>query len=303
MANRTFETKPATRESVPLLIGLAGPSGGGKTFSALRLATGIQKVTGGDVHVIDTEARRALHYADRFTFKHTQFDAPFGPLDYLWCIEHVIEMGAKIVIIDSMSHEHEGPGGVLEMHDAETKRMGGEKHTFRAWAKPKAERRRLINTILQKNIVLISCFRAKQKTKPNKKTKELDDLGWMAIAGDEFVYEQTVSMLLPPGAGGVPEWKPDKPGERAMVKLPVQFTDMFKGSEALSEDNGEAMARWAAGEAPAPYVFPKGEFEGCAITTAPAEYLTRLINDGVKGRVLAECENELGRRMKDDAAE
>ena len=46
---RIFTARPAVRESVPLLIGLTGPSGGGKTFSALRLATGIQTVTGGDV--------------------------------------------------------------------------------------------------------------------------------------------------------------------------------------------------------------------------------------------------------------
>jgi ABC-type sulfate/molybdate transport systems ATPase subunit len=44
---RKFEFVPAVRASVPLLVGLYGPSGGGKTFSALRLATGIQEVTGG----------------------------------------------------------------------------------------------------------------------------------------------------------------------------------------------------------------------------------------------------------------
>ena len=37
----------------------------------------------GDIHVIDTEARRALHYASYFKFRHTPFDAPFGSLDYL----------------------------------------------------------------------------------------------------------------------------------------------------------------------------------------------------------------------------
>ena len=46
---RTFEDRPATRDKVPLLVGLMGPSGSGKTFSALRLATGIQTVSGGDI--------------------------------------------------------------------------------------------------------------------------------------------------------------------------------------------------------------------------------------------------------------
>ena len=47
---RTFEAKPAIREAVPLLVGLTGASGCGKTFSALRLASGIQSVTGGDIY-------------------------------------------------------------------------------------------------------------------------------------------------------------------------------------------------------------------------------------------------------------
>jgi hypothetical protein len=35
------------------------PSGGGSTFSALRLVTGIQKVAGVDIYLIDTENGRA----------------------------------------------------------------------------------------------------------------------------------------------------------------------------------------------------------------------------------------------------
>jgi adenylylsulfate kinase-like enzyme len=71
---RKFTANDAKREHVPLLIGLTGPSGGGKTFSALRLATGIQQVTGGDIYFIDTESRRALHYADQFKFKHVELE-------------------------------------------------------------------------------------------------------------------------------------------------------------------------------------------------------------------------------------
>src|SRR6266849_4599710 len=76
---RKFEDRPAVREATPLLIGLVGPSNSGKTFSALRLATGIQRVSGGDIWGIDTESRRMLHYADKFKFRHVPFGAPFGP--------------------------------------------------------------------------------------------------------------------------------------------------------------------------------------------------------------------------------
>src|SRR5207247_474633 len=152
---RTFADSPAVRSHVPVLLGLYGASGGGKTFSALRLAAGIQRVQGGDVYVIDTEANRALHYADKFRFRHVPFGAPFSPADYLDAIQHCVGKRAGVVIVDSMSHEHEGPGGVLEMHDAELTRLSRgddsarDRNNMRAWVRPKAERRRLINTILQ----------------------------------------------------------------------------------------------------------------------------------------------------------
>src|SRR4051812_34294852 len=125
MATRTFDDRPATREKTPILVGLVGPSGTGKTYSALRLAAGFQRVSGGETYLIDTEARRALHYAEKFTFRHRAFGAPFSPLDYLSAIEHCVKKGATTIIVDSMSHEHEGPGGVLEMHTAEHARLGG----------------------------------------------------------------------------------------------------------------------------------------------------------------------------------
>lgn len=251
MANektRVFEDVVAVRTSVPLLVGLMGPSGGGKTFSALRLATGMQRVSGGDIYVIDTEARRALHYADKFKFRHLAFSAPFSPDDYLAAIQHCVNKGAKQIIVDSASLEHEGQGGVLEMHEAEVQRLGGqERHNFPAWAKPKAARRRLINALTQFQCNFIFCFRAKEKVKP--KGGKLEDLGFMPIAGEEFIYEMTINALLMPNAGGVPTWASDNVGEKQMIKLPEQFRKQLIGSrQPISEEMGEMLARWAAGD-------------------------------------------------------
>lgn len=256
---RTFEDKPATRDRVPLLIGLMGPSGSGKTFSALRLATGIQQVSGGDIYFIDTEARRGLHYADKFKYRHMEFAAPFGSLDYLAAIRHCVNRGAGVVIVDSLSHEHDGPGGVLEQHEQELDRMAGQDYGKRnamnliAWAKPKAARRQFISGLLQVNCNFVFCFRAKEKAKPVKKDGKtvIENQGWMPIAGEEFCYEQTINCLLLPSANGVPTWRSDEPGERAMMKLPEQFRPLFGHGEALTEDMGHRMAEWARGvEAP-----------------------------------------------------
>jgi hypothetical protein len=257
MTERQFQLNDGKRERVPLLIGLGGASGSGKTYSALRLAAGMQRVTGGDIAVIDTEARRALHYADGFKFKHLDFQPPYSPRDYQAAIESCVALGSRVLIVDSLSHEHEGPGGVLEWHESELDRLAGNdpgkrnRVTFLAWAKPKAARRRLINTIVQLGVNAVFCFRAKQKIKLPKKgsgEREPVELGWVPIAGEEFVYEMTIHALLYPGSNGVPTWKPTLPGEKMMTKLPAQFINLLKKEGPLSEDIGETMARWAAGD-------------------------------------------------------
>ena len=253
MSDRVFVDAPAVREQVPLWLGLIGASGSGKTFSALRLAAGIQSVAGGEVFVIDTEARRALHYAEKFKFRHVPFAAPFGPLDYLAAIEHCVAKGARTIVVDSMSHEHEGPGGVLEIHD----QLEASKGKLGAWAQPKAERRRLINTMLQLRCNFILCFRAKEKVSIAKGGEDNGDgrrlkrgepipLGWQAIGADEYVYEMIARALLPPGSNGVPQWTASERGEELTIKLPEQFRTVLTAGE-LSESMGYEMAKWARG--------------------------------------------------------
>ena len=267
---RVFVDSPAVREKVPLLVGIVGASGCGKTYSALRLATGIQRVYGGDVGVIDSEAKRALHYADRFKFLHLPFSPPFSPSDYGAAIEHFRTKGVKTVVVDSFSHEHAGQGGVLEMHEAEVSRLSrgdtdrAERVKMLAWQRPKAERMKLINLILQAGCNFIFTYRAKEKLRLER-GKEPTQMGWMPIAGDEYVYESTVNILLMPNSGGVPAWHPEEMGEKAIVKLPTQFKDIFAAKAPLSEDIGAKLAEWAAGGAP-----PKSGNSSPAAGAAPA---------------------------------
>jgi AAA domain len=252
MMAREFTDSPAVRGNVPLLIGLVGASGSGKTKSSLRLAAGIQRVVGGDVFGIDTEANRMLHYADAHKFRHVPFIAPFDALSYLAAVEYCVKKGAKTVIIDSASHLHEGPGGTLEQHEAECERLmkawnqSREKVQMAAWHRPKAELRKFLNTVLQMQVNTIWGFRAKEKLKiiPGQQPKPL---GFMPIAGDEMIYEMTLNCLLYPNSGGVPSWHPDEMGERAIVKLPEQFADLFKTPKPLDEEIGQRLAEWAAG--------------------------------------------------------
>lgn len=247
-SRRTFEDSEAKRTAIPLLVGLTGASSSGKTNSALRLAAGIQRVVGGDIYGIDTEANRMKHYAEWFKFRHVPFTPPFGPADYLAAVEHCVSRGAKTIIVDSTSHLHEGPGGVLEMHEDDLRAFGGkDSDNFRAWARPKMELRRFINAILQMNVNFIFCFRAKDKIKIEKGTKGATHLGFMPIASEEFIYEMALNVLLYPGSCGVPTWQSQAVGERSIIKLPKQFRNLFGANAPLDEDVGQKLAEWAAG--------------------------------------------------------
>jgi hypothetical protein len=255
--NRSFVAQDAKREHTPLLIGLTGPSGGGKTYSAHRLAQGIQSVVGGDIYMIDTENRRGLHYADQFKFKHVDMQPPFGSLDYLAALEWCAAQGAKVIIVDSMSHEHSGPGGMVDLQEQILTRMAGDDWRKRqamqmlAWSEPKTKRRQLIDGILRLNANIIFCFRAKNTSKPVKKADgktEVEKLGFMPIAGEEFVFEMTLNCLLPPAAGGVPQWESEEVGEKMMIKLPEQFKAWLSDKKTpLDEAVGAGLARWASG--------------------------------------------------------
>jgi hypothetical protein len=255
-SGRRFDIRPAIRQKVPLLLGLAGPSGSGKTYSALRLASGIARVAGGDIVVIDTENRRAQHYADLFAFQHIDFAPPYGPLDYLAALQTAERTRPACIIIDSLSHEHDGEGGTLDCVTHELDRLAGEdvslqhKLAAAAWRRPKAARRALLSGLLRLESHVIVCIRANERTRPLRETMtpEPVDMGLTPVAAPEFLFELTCSALLKAGAQGSPTWASALPGEHAAIKLPRQFEAVFQDKGPLEEAHGEQLARWAAGE-------------------------------------------------------
>lgn len=257
---RKFDAAVAVRAEVPLLIGLLGPPGGGKTYSALRIATGMAKVRGGDVVLIDTE-RRANKYADAFKFRRVIFDPPFRPTDFLEAIKQQLPLNPAAIIIDSMSDEHEGEGGVLDWHDRELDRMAGddwakrERMTQAAWIKPKRDRIAMINGVNRVMVPLLMCFRAREKTKQIKDDRGKmvpTNIGYQPIAPSEIVHAMDLTCILPPRAEGVPVWKSDKAGEDFIIKLPAYLKPFITEGQPLSEAMGEAFATWAKGGAPSP---------------------------------------------------
>lgn len=255
MSTRTFDYAPAVRTTLPLLLGVAGPTGSGKTFSALRLATGMQRVTPGDIALIDTEAKRGTAYDRYFKFMHLDFAPPFGPLDYMAAIEQSIKKGAKHIIIDSMTHEHSGPGGVMDQIDRYLNEKCGDDQGKRerlnmvAHKGPKADRKTLNNYIIQAGrggVNFLFCYRADERVKPVA-GQGIQNVGMTPETTSKLVYEMMAMFLLTPAADGKPNVKPATNSEKMLTKLPVQFREMLAAGEPLSEDLGQKLAEWARG--------------------------------------------------------
>lgn len=240
----------AKRENVGLLIGLIGGTGSGKTFTAMRLASGI--ANGKPFAVIDTEARRALHYADQFNFDHAEIHAPFRPDNYIEAIKAADEAGYPVIVVDSMSHVWAGDGGVLDWQEDELDRMAGQDWKKResvkmaAWIKPKMSHKKMVQSLLQVKAHLILCFRAEQKIemiKENGKTviqakQSLTGLdGWIPVCEKALPFELTTSLLF----------TADRPGIPQPIKLQEQHRHLFPLDKQVNEQSGLKITEWAAG--------------------------------------------------------
>lgn len=257
--SRKFEINPPVSPVPPLLIGILGPPAGGKTKSSLRIAAGMSRVRGGKPALIDTEKGRSLkhrkgpHNPNGHDFDYIPFDPPFVPEHFLDAIREAAKLKPSAIIVDSMSDEHEGEGGVLDWHDQAVPQMGGNE--WAAWSKPKASRRKLISGIQQFEIPLIFTFRAREKTRTEKvtkngRTREVPvNIGYQPIAPMEIVHTLDLTCLLPPRANGVALWESPKEGEDFVIKFPDFLQHLISRGMVLNEDFGEALARWQVGDA------------------------------------------------------
>jgi hypothetical protein len=256
----SYEFKKAVREEVGLLIGLIGASGSGKTYSAMRVAAGIVG-KGNRFAVIDTESRRALHYADKFEFDHCELTPPFRPDSYAEAIKAADKAGYKAIVVDSFSHEWAGEGGILDWQEDELQRMAGDDYRKReackmaAWIKPKMSHKQMVQKLLQVRAHLILCFRAEEKTKMEKAVKDgkektiIVPIGFQPICSKELPFELTVSFLL----------LPDKPGIPQPLKLQEQHKAMFPLDKLLNEESGKAVSEWAKGSTTKPETTPQDQ--------------------------------------------
>ena len=186
-----MQLRKSERKRAKIKMAIQGISGSGKTFSALLLAKGLVD-NWSDIAVIDTENGSSDLYAHLGNFNVLNLDPKYTPERYIKAIETCEQENIKLIIIDSISHEWEGVGGILDIHG----QMTG--NSFTNWAKVTPRHNAFIQKILASSCHIICTIRSKQDyiiTEKNGK-KVPEKVGLKGITRDNMDYEFTLVFEL-----------------------------------------------------------------------------------------------------------
>lgn len=240
-----MKIEKAQRKAAPLQIALIGMSGSGKTLGALLLAKGI--TNDGKVVVIDTENGTSNLYADDpmlggFSFDVIRLSPPYTVDKYIQAIELGENEGYDLIIIDSLSHQWAGQGGLLDKKTAVDEKItasGKKSNSYQNWAPITKEHERFKAKLLHAATHLIATMRTKheyllERDDTGKYTPK--KIGMAPIQREGIEYEFT-SVL-------------DIQGDHT-YKVSKDRTRQFRnGNEALSEVVGKRLREWLESGAP-----------------------------------------------------
>lgn len=205
-----FVLKKAQRKRVKLKIGLAAPSGGGKTASSLILGYGLLKGEHPNwsdeqiwdkIAIIDTENGSGELYANCKigstmigSYNAISLEPPYEPNKYIEAINACKDAGMEVCIVDSLSHAWSGRGGLLEKQGNVSKRTG---NSYTAWREITPLHNALVDTLLQIDMHVICTMRSKTEyvqEKDEKGRTTVRKVGMAPIQRDGMEYE--FSMFL-----------------------------------------------------------------------------------------------------------
>jgi hypothetical protein len=189
--------RQAVRHKRRARVFLSGPTGAGKTYSSLYLATFL--ADGGKVLLIDTEGKH-IHpetgqlvsasewYADRFPFDLLVWQGQYDPRDLAVTIHDAAAAGYDTIIIDSLTHFWTGEGGTLDIADGK----------FGGWKVATPAQRELVSAILNNPANIIGLARAQMEyavSEQNGKQK-VEALGVAPVQRGDFAYEFDVVGMI-----------------------------------------------------------------------------------------------------------
>ena len=309
--------KKAERFLTNPTIAITGPTGSGKTFSGLRLASGIAKAMNKRFAVIDTENGSASLYSDYFDFDTLNITPPFTTEKYIAAIQDAEKAGYCALLCDSITHAWAGEGGLLEQKAALDARPGSNHWTN--WNPIKAKDLKFKNCYLHSSIpFFIATMRSKMEyaqSGGDGEKKKVQKVGMAPVQSDGIEYEfsvvfdcamnheaevskdrthlfdsqkifqiteQTGEMLVAWRNGG--KEKP-KPSTRFNEPPPQDFPpdDGPQGSDDLDAFLGGPASQMTPQELAGEYVIEFGAHKGKALKDVPdkdlREYCNWLVNE------------------------
>ena len=227
-----FQIRDAKKTQLAVKVLCSGSSGSGKTYTALRLATGIVNKMGGNIVLINTEGNRGDLYSKDFKYQIIDLDEPRTPERYIEAIQYAISQGASVVIIDSLSHEWNYLNELVN-------NMPGT--SFQNWGKVKPKHRKLTDYIASVGTHIIATGRGKDEyvmemNDKGKQTPKKVGVGVQQEKDTEYEYMVTFNISQ----------------DTHIANVMKDNTHLFEGRyEVLTEKDGEALYEWAnSGEKP-----------------------------------------------------
>lgn len=228
--------KKAIRENIWAKVLTIAPSGGGKSYGALRLARGLAdalaKDTGSEERIayIGTEGSRDKYYADEFDYDLLQLKPSFTPESYIDAIDEALDEGYKVIVIDSITHEWTGKGGLLEIHS----KMSGNSYTN--WSKLTPRHEKFMDKILDSEAFIIATVRGKDKyvleEQNGKQVPRKVGVGYAQRDDLEFLF--TVALTIEQ--------------DTHLFTSVKDNTHFFENrNDVLTEKDGEMIYKWATG--------------------------------------------------------
>lgn len=214
----------ATRKKAKARIGLCGPAGSGKTYSALKLAFGL----GGKVALIDTEHGSGELYAHLGDYDVAPITPPYTVEKYRQLIKEAEAAGYDTLVIDSLTHAWAGEGGLLD----EKERIPG--NSYAAWRQITPKHNALIDAMLQSPCHIIATMRSKTEyvLEENEKGKSVPrKVGMAPVQREGMDYEFTIVF--------------DIDQAKHVATTSKDRTDLFNGfCNVLGEEHGQKISEW-----------------------------------------------------------
>jgi hypothetical protein len=186
-AGQAFQFHKAVKQNAKCRLAISGPSGAGKTYTLLKIATEL----GGPIAVVDTEHGSASKYADLFQFDVLELDR-FDPDAVPDLIRSAAAAGYAVLIFDSLSHFWTGKDGELDQVDNITARSKAG-NSFAAWREVSPKHNRMVHAMISAPIHILVSLRVKTEwvMERDERTQKMAPrkIGLAPVMRDGIEYE------------------------------------------------------------------------------------------------------------------